>query len=64
MFKIDTSFLLCDLRILAVKNRFVLSVKLGYMVCYISAISGVLIGHQGNFAIRFVSNILLFVTLF
>ena len=47
-------------KVLAVKSRFVLSVKLDCMVCYLSAISGVLIEHRGNFVCPLVSYILLF----
>ena len=54
-------FWLCDLRIPPVKKMFVLFVKLGFRVCYLSAILGALIGHQGNFVGLFVSYILLFV---
>ena len=60
----DWSFSLCNLRILAVKNIFVLSVKLGCSVCYLSAISGALMGHQGNLIFPLVSYILLFVVSF
>ena len=62
VFEIDKAFWLCDLRILAVNDRFILSVTLGCTVCYLSAILGVLIGHEGSFVGPFVSYILLFVT--
>ena len=63
VFEIDCSFLF-DLRILAVKNRFVLSVKLGCKVCYLPKILGALIGHQDNFVGPFVSCILLLVAFY
>ena len=47
----------CYLKIFAVKNRFVLSIKLGCMLCYLPAIWGVLIRHQGNSVDPFVSYI-------
>ena len=47
----------CYLKIFAVKNRFVLSIKRGCMLCYLPAIWGVLIRHQGNSVDPFVSYI-------